>query len=63
MFYQFNCETCGEIELDLKMSDIPLKQCPECGNEKIERTFKVGTVSIWHCDGAFSKQNHGKDND
>jgi len=52
--YEFKCETCGEIELELKMSQIPLKQCPKCGNEKIERVFgSVGVV--WNCSGNFGK--------
>jgi putative FmdB family regulatory protein len=57
MFYKFNCEQCGEIELNLKMSEIPLKQCPNCGCEKIERVF-TATTSVWRCSGAFSKVNH-----
>jgi len=61
MIYQFNCEVCGEIYLNLKMSDIPLKECPDCGCKNIERSF-APTISLWKCDGAYSKQNHGKDN-
>jgi len=57
--YNFKCQTCGEIELNLKPSDIPLKQCPNCNNLKIERIFNP-ILSMWKTDGAYSKNNHGK---
>jgi len=57
MLYPFNCENCGEIELNLKPSQIPLKECPNCGSEKIERIFTV-VESIWNCRGAHSKADH-----
>ena len=59
MLYPFNCENCGEIELNLKPSQIPLKECPNCGSEKIERVFKSSVPSLWRCSGAYSKSNHG----
>ena len=61
MIYQFKCEKCGELELNLRMSEIPLKECPNCGCAKIERIFS-GVTSIWKTTGAYSKQYHRKDN-
>ena len=57
MLYPFTCKNCGEFELNLKMSEIPLKECPNCGSEKVERVF-VATQSIWKTSGAFSKTFH-----
>lgn len=39
MTYPFVCESCGEFELELKPSQIPLKQCPRCKGDKVERVF------------------------
>lgn len=52
--YNFKCASCGEIELVLKMSEIPLKKCPKCESEKIERDFKPIPI-IWNCQGSFGK--------
>jgi putative FmdB family regulatory protein len=60
MLYPFNCENCGEIELNLKPSQIPLKECPNCGSEKIERTFSA-IPSLWKTAGAYSKAKHGNE--
>jgi putative FmdB family regulatory protein len=57
MRYPFICENCGEFEFEVKISDMPLKKCPHCNDEKIERVFKPIT-SIWKCDGTFSRPNH-----
>lgn len=58
MTYPFNCKICGEIELELKPSQIPLKECPICGCKEIERIFQP-IQSLWKCSGAYSKSNHG----
>lgn len=60
--YDFKCDNCGEIKLDLKMNQIPLDKCPLCKSENIERVFNVSINNIWHCSGGYSKINHGKDN-
>ncbi len=34
--YEYNCSACGQdIEVIQKMSDAPLKKCPECGKNKL----------------------------
>lgn len=55
-FYEFKCDKCGDIEFNLRMSEIPLKECPKCGSVKIVRVFKP-VPSIWKCSGAFGKNN------
>lgn len=57
--YNFKCPTCGEIELTLRMSDIPLKQCPVCQDNNIQRIF-APINNIWKTGGAYSKSNHGE---
>ena len=35
-FYEYRCEACGhELEALQKMSDDPLKECPECGESEL----------------------------
>ncbi len=35
-FYEYRCDACGhELEALQKMSDAPLKECPECGEPKL----------------------------
>ena len=35
-FYEYRCEACGhELEALQKMSDAPLKECPECGKPEL----------------------------
>lgn len=56
MIYTYNCENCGEIEVQMSYKDLPLKNCPECNSTKIERIWQP-TNNIWKCNGAYSKQN------
>lgn len=62
MYYKFECKNCGEFEIKLKMSEVPLKQCPHCGGQEVQRVFDSGILSIWKTDGAHSKSYHRKDN-
>ncbi len=35
-FYEYRCDACGhEMEALQKMSDAPLKECPECGEPEL----------------------------
>ncbi len=35
-FYEYRCDACGhEMEVLQKMSDEPLKECPECGRPEL----------------------------
>ena len=56
MTYTFNCANCGEIELKLKPSQIPLKNCLKCDCEDIERVF-APTPTIYKCGGFYSTDN------
>lgn len=36
--YEYQCQTCGhELEKLQKMSDTPLRDCPECGEPKLQK--------------------------
>lgn len=54
MLYQYNCQNCGEIEVNISYKDLPLKECPQCKSTEIERIYKA-VSSVWKCDGAFGK--------
>lgn len=49
----YKCETCGKFDVEVKMSDPELKECPTCGKE-VQRIF-MPTPSIWKTSGAFGK--------
>ncbi len=36
--YEYQCQACGhELEKLQKMSDAPIKDCPECGKPKLQK--------------------------
>ena len=37
-FYEYQCQACGaQVEVLQKISDAPLKKCPECGKSKLTK--------------------------
>lgn len=52
--YTFDCKTCGRLELDLIMSQIPLEKCPVCDSTEIQRVWDKAVPSIWNCGGSYS---------
>ncbi len=41
-FYEYRCEACGhEFEAMQKMSDEPLKECPECGKPALVKLISA----------------------
>lgn len=37
-FYEYQCQACGaQVEVMQKISDAPLKKCPECGKSKLTK--------------------------
>lgn len=61
MTYEYVCEACGHHwEADQKMSDAPLKKCPNCGKAKAKRQISGGAGFVlkgggWYADGYASK--------
>ncbi len=48
MLYDYGCTECGETLKDVKQSihDEPLKKCPTCGNNSLERVIYGGLGSF-----------------
>ena len=41
-FYEYQCKSCGhELEAMQKVSDSPLKKCPECGKSQLQRLMSA----------------------
>lgn len=63
--YEYKCKKCGiTFELFQKMSDDPIKICPECGGE-VKRLIGTGLRPIFKGNGFYetdykSKKNSGK---
>lgn len=53
--YNYDCESCGQILYNKKMSDPDLEKCPKC-DSPVKRIYSTGGV-LWKCDGSFSKVN------
>jgi putative FmdB family regulatory protein len=41
-FYEYQCKNCGhELEAMQKVSDVPLKKCPDCGKARLTRLMSA----------------------
>jgi putative FmdB family regulatory protein len=41
-FYEYQCKSCGhELEAMQKVSDAPLKKCPDCGKSQLQRLMSA----------------------
>ena len=41
-FYEYRCDACGhEMEAMQKMSDAPLRECPECGESALKKLMSA----------------------
>ncbi len=41
-FYEYECKSCGhELEAMQKVSDPPLKKCPDCGKSQLQRLMSA----------------------
>lgn len=54
--YEYACANCGhELEARQRISEDPLKTCPKCGNEALERLVSMSSFSLkgsgWYADG------------
>lgn len=53
--YNYTCSTCGELELERKMTDPEFKICPQCGGE-LYRVWKP-IADVWKCGGNYGKSD------
>ncbi len=45
--YEYKCGACGhQLEKIQKMSDEPLKDCPECDESRLEKMVSAGGFSL-----------------
>jgi len=53
MYYKYYCNKCEkEVEVKMSYKDLPLKNCPECNSEDVERVYSsVGQV--WKTSGSY----------
>lgn len=46
-FYEYRCSACGhEFEAMQKMSDAALRDCPGCGEPKLEKLISAGGFQL-----------------
>ena len=68
-FYEYKCQACGhELEALQKISDEPLKDCPECGKPELSKKLSApsfGTdgdaISLASDSSSGSRSGGGKD--
>lgn len=50
--YEYRCAKCGEFEHFQKITDDPLKECPECGSE-VSRLISTNAGIIFKGSGFY----------
>lgn len=58
MVYPYKCGKCGEIEVNTSPQNIPLKECPYCECEDIERIFERVNVAL-NFNGSYNSARGG----
>jgi putative FmdB family regulatory protein len=62
-FYEYQCRACGaQVEVMQKISDAPLKKCPECGKSQLTRlisapVFRLKGAGWYETDFKSEKDN------
>jgi putative FmdB family regulatory protein len=62
-FYEYQCRACGaEVEVLQKISDAPLKKCPECGKNQLAKlvsapVFRLKGAGWYETDFKTDKDN------
>ena len=52
--YEYECGSCGHhLEIFQSMKDAPLKKCPECGKNKLQRLIGPGAGIIFKGSGFY----------
>jgi putative FmdB family regulatory protein len=46
-FYEYQCQACSaQVEVLQKISDAPLKKCPECGKSKLQKLISAPSFRL-----------------
>jgi len=52
--YEYRCGECGyEFELFQSMTEDPVKKCPQCGKDSVERLISAGAGLIFKGSGFY----------
>ncbi|OGV34959.1 MAG: FmdB family transcriptional regulator [Lentisphaerae bacterium GWF2_45_14] len=52
--YEYECGSCGDhMEIFQSMKDDPLKKCPKCGKNKLQRLIGTGAGIIFKGSGFY----------
>ncbi|MGF7185655.1 putative FmdB family regulatory protein [Desulfitispora alkaliphila] len=51
--YEYRCKKCGKFELNQKISEEPLKECPKCGDEA-SRIISGGAGVVYKGSGFYT---------
>lgn len=43
MMYPYQCSKCGDVEVEQKITDDRLKECPNCHSKDFKRQIGAGT--------------------
>lgn len=53
--YEYRCGACGqEFDVFQKMSDDPVRSCPECGQDEAERLISRGAGLVFKGSGFYA---------
>ena len=59
--YDYECDACDATwELFQKMTDEPVKKCPECGKKKARRLFGTGAAVMFKGSGFYETDYRSK---
>ena len=60
--YDYECDACDAAwEMFQKMTDEPVKKCPECGKRKARRLFGTGAAIMFKGSGFYETDYRSKD--
>ncbi len=52
--YDYECDACGKsLEMFQRMSEDPIKKCPNCGKNKLRRLFGTGAAIVFKGSGFY----------
>lgn len=58
--YEYRCPKCGVVEVTQKITDEPLKTCPNCG-EPVKKMISHSVGIVFKGSGFYSTDNRSED--
>lgn len=52
--YEYQCKKCGVVEVQQKITEEPLKKCPQCQEEPVTRLISVTSPPQFKGSGFYS---------